>query len=97
MDSTNKSKTTIQYQIVDPNDTPIFYIFLSSRTPKYGGEMMNIPIIQTNKRSFLKNGEICRTTLDPVNEPNMMGEKNKHRAELERDEIRKENSNKELR
>ena len=70
---------------------------INVRKEAYLSKMMNIPIIQTNKRSFLKNGGICRTTLDPVNEPNMMGEKNKHRAELERNEIRKENSNKELR
>ena len=90
MDSTNKSRTPIQHQTVDRNDTSVFYIFLPSRIPKYGGEMMKIPIIQTNKRSFLNDGEICRTTLGPVNEPNMMGEKNKHRADPERNEKKRE-------
>ena len=55
--------------------------------------MMKLPIIQTNKRSFLNNGEIRRMTLSPVNEPNMMGEKNNYRADPERNEIRKENPN----
>ena len=90
MDSTNKSRTPIQHQTVDRNDTSVFYIFLPSRIPKYGGEMTKIPIIRTNKRSFLNDGEICRTTLGPVNEPNMMGEKNKHRADPERNEKKRE-------
>ena len=55
--------------------------------------MMKFPIIQTNKRSFLNTGEICRTTLSPVNEPNTIGEKNNYRADLERNGTRNENPN----
>ena len=91
MDSTNKSRTPIQHQTVDQNDTSVFYIFLPSWASKYGGEMMKSRLFKRiNVPSSILEIFVERLSV-PVNEPNTIGEKNNYRADSERNGTRNEN------